>query len=255
MNGDDLKAALPELERFYQRFSRFFCRTEGRAASGRYLTGLMLAIERKNVAEQVGVPIRRLQEFLSDSPWDDDGCIDELQRFVGEHLGSRSGVVILDDTGFAKKGTHSAGVGHQYSGTLGRRDNCQVGVFLAYASSHGHTLVDRRLYLLKEWFTEDDAARCRRAGVPEGLVFRTKLELGAEMVRQAYEASHLPFQWVTGDAAYGDSHDLRSLVNELERWYCFEVSSNTDAWAMDPAWAVPPSQVPSIGVKAGGTRG
>jgi SRSO17 transposase len=243
MNAEDLKAAIPELERFHQRFARFFCRTEGRAASQRYLTGLMLPIERKNVenvAEQVGVPIRRLQEFLSDSPWDDEGCIDELQRFVGEHLGTKSGVLILDDTGFAKKGTHSAGVGRQYSGTLGRRDNCQVGVFLAYASSKGHTLVDRRLYLLKEWFTEEAAARWRRAAIPEGLEFRTKLDLGAEMVREAYQAGHLPFQWVTGDAAYGDSHDLRSLVTELERWYCFEVSSNTDVWAADPAWEVPP---------------
>ncbi|HUY09469.1 MAG TPA: transposase [Candidatus Dormibacteraeota bacterium] len=171
MNADDLNAAIPELERFHQRF---FCRTEGRAASRRYLTGLMLPIERKNVenvADQVGVPIRRLQEFLSDSPWDDDGCIDELQRFVGEHLGTRSGVLILDDTGFAKKGTHSAGVGRQHSGTLGRRDNCHVGMFLAHASSHGHTLVDRRLYLLKEWFTKDGAARRRLAGIPEGLVF------------------------------------------------------------------------------------
>jgi SRSO17 transposase len=111
MNGDDLKAAIPELERFHQRFARFFCRTEGQAASRRYLTGLMLPIERKNVenvAEQVGVPIRRLQEFLSG---DDDGCIDELQRFVGEHLGTKRGVPVLDDTGFPKKGIHSAGVG------------------------------------------------------------------------------------------------------------------------------------------------
>ena len=242
MNAEDLKAAIPELERFHQRFARFFCRAEGRAAGHRYLTGLMLPIDRKNVenvAEQVGVPTRRLQEFLSDSPWDDEGCIVELQRFVGEHLGSQSGVLVLDDTGFAKKGSHSAGVGRQYSGTLGRRDNCQVGVFLSYASSKGHTLVDRRLYLLKEWFGEAAGARRRRAAIPQGLEFKTKLELGAEMVRNAAAAGHLPFRWVTGDAAYGDSHDLRSLVTELGRWYCFEVSSNTNVWATDPDWRYP----------------
>ena len=243
MNAEDLKAAIPELERFHQRFARFFCRAEGRAAGHRYLTGLMLPIDRKNVenvAEQVGVPTRRLQEFLSDSPWDDEGCIVELQRFVGEHLGSQSGVLVLDDTGFAKKGSHSAGVGRQYSGTLGRRDNCQVGVFLSYASSKGHTLVDRRLYLLKEWFGEAAGARRRRAAIPQGLEFKTKLELGAEMVRNASAAGHLPFRWVTGDAAYGDSHDLRSLVTELGRWYCFEVSSNTNVWTTDPGWEIPP---------------
>jgi len=122
MNAADLEAATPELERFHQRFAGFCCRTEGPAASRRYLTGLMLPIERRNadnVAEQVGVPIRLRQDFLSDSPWDAEAGIDELQRLVGEHLGSTSGVLILEDTGFAKKGTQSAGVGRQYSGTLG----------------------------------------------------------------------------------------------------------------------------------------
>lgn len=249
MNATDLEALVPELEQFHQRFARFFCRTEGRAAGHRYLTGLMLPIERKNVenlAEQVGVPIRRFQEFLSDSPWDDDGCIEELQRFVAEHLGADDGVLILDDTGFAKKGTCSAGVGRQYSGTLGRTDNCQVGVFLAYASTKGHTLVDRRLYLLRDWFADDAAPRRRRAGIPDGLSFQTKLELGAAMVRQAHDAGHLPFHWVSGDAAYGDSHDLRALVDELGCWYCFEVSSNSEVWLTDPAWQVPSRQ---------GTRG
>ncbi|HUY23876.1 MAG TPA: transposase [Candidatus Saccharimonadales bacterium] len=100
--------------------------------------------------------------------------------------------------------------------------------------------MDRRLYLVQEWFTEEAAARRRRAAVPAGLEFRTKLDLGAEMVWDAYAGGHLPCQWVTGDAAYGDSHDLRALVAELERWYCLEVSSTTNVWAADPAWAVPP---------------
>ena len=242
MNADDLEALIPELEQFHQRFGRFFCRSEGRTASHRYLQGLLLPIERKNVenvVEQVGGSVRRFQEFLSDSPWDDAGCIEELQRFVGEHLGSPAGVLVLDDTGFAKRGTRSAGVGRQYSGTLGRTDNCQVGVFLAYASTKGHTLVDRRLYLMQEWFGAEAAERRRRAHVSDDLPFRTKLDLGAAMLRQAHAAGHLPFQWVTGDAAYGDSQDLRTLVSELGRWYCFEVSSNSDVWLTDPAWEAP----------------
>jgi len=150
MIDEDLEALLPALEGFHARFGRFFRRSEGRAWSRKYLIGLALPIERKNVeniAEQVGAPPRKLQEFLSESPWDDEGCIGELQRFVGEQFGAPGGVLILDDTGFAKKGIHSAGVGRQYSGTLGRVDNCQIGVFLGYASPHGHTLVDRRCTL------------------------------------------------------------------------------------------------------------
>ncbi|MBJ7594081.1 MAG: IS701 family transposase [Candidatus Dormibacteraeota bacterium] len=242
MNSRDLDDLLPELEAFHARFGSFFCRTEGRTAAQRYLGGLLLPLERKNVeniAEQVEMPIRGLQQFISVSPWDDDGCIDEVQRFVGEHLGAENGVLILDDTGFAKKGTWSAGVGRQYSGTLGRTDNCQVGVFLAYASDKGHTLVDRRLYLMRDWFEDTSAARRRRAHIPDDVTFHTKLELGAAMVRHAHEAGHLGYQWVTGDAAYGDSHDLRALVDALDRWYCFEVSSNSDVWCDQPAWAVP----------------
>ena len=157
MNDDDLHALLPALEGFHARFGRFFRRTEGRAFGRQYLIGLALPIERKNaenIAEQVGAPPRKLQEFLSDSPWDDEGCIGELQRFVGEQFGAPDGALLLDDTGFAKKGIHSAGVGRQYSGTLGRVDNCQVGVFLGYASRHGHTLVDRRLYLTAGWLPD-----------------------------------------------------------------------------------------------------
>ena len=240
----DLEALLPALEGFHARFARFFRRTEGRAFGRKYLIGLALPIERKNVeniAEQVGAPPRKLQEFLSDSPWDDEGCIGELQRFVGEQLGAPGGVLVLDDTGFPKKGIHSAGVGRQYSGTLGRVDNCQVGVFLGYASPHGHTLVDRRLYLDRRAGSPTrPSGRSPRAAVPETVRFRTKLELAAEMLTAAIERGHLPVGWVTADAAYGDSADLRALVASHGRWYCFEVSGTTEVWTTDPAWAVPP---------------
>jgi SRSO17 transposase len=158
----DLEVVLPELEQFHQRFGQYLCRSEGRFAAERYLGGSMLPIERRkmdNSAEQVGVSTRRLKEFISDSPWDDCGCIDGLQRFVAEHLGEEAEVLILDDTAFPKKGICSTGVGRQYSGTLGRTDTCQVGVLLAYASSKGHTLVDRRLYVFREWFEPESSER------------------------------------------------------------------------------------------------
>lgn len=243
MDEDDLEALLPALEGFHARFGRFFRRSEGRTLGRKYLMGLTLPIERKNaenVAERVEATPRKLQEFLSDSPWDDEGCIGELQRFVGEHLGTPCGVLVLDDTGFPKKGVHSAGVGRQYSGTLGRVDDCQVGVFLGYAGAHGHTLVDRRLYLTEGWLADPAKRASPRAAVPADVGFRTKLELAAEMLRRAAERDHLPCAWVTADAAYGDSHELRRLVAEQGRWYCFEVSSTAEVWTADPDWQVPP---------------
>ena len=242
MTEQDLRDLLPALQAFHARFHPFFCRTEGRAWSEKYLIGLTLPIERKNaenIAEQVGGAPRKLQEFLSDSPWDDQGCIGELQRFAGEQFGAANGVLILDDTGFAKKGTHSAGVARQYSGTLGRIDNCQVGVFLSYASPHGHTLVDGRLYLHRSWLDDPAKRNSPRAAVPAGVGFKTKLELAAEMLQAAAERGQLPYQWVTADAAYGDSHDLRALIAGLGRWYCLEVSRDTEVWSEAPHWQVP----------------
>jgi SRSO17 transposase len=242
ITSEDLAALLPELEAFHARFGQVFCRSEGRAWGQRYVAGLLLPIARKNVesiAEQVGAPPRKLQQLISDSPWDDAGCVAELQRLVGEQLGAPDGVLVVDDTGFAKKGMYSAGVGRQYSGTLGRRDNCQVGVFVGYASRHGHTLVDRRLYLLEPWFDPGAVARRRRAGVAEGLGFATKPQLAGELLGGIHAAGVLPFGWVTADAAYGDCHDLRQLVEELGKWYCVEVSSTAEVYQRDPAWQVP----------------
>jgi SRSO17 transposase len=242
MTEDDLKELMPQLEAYHKRFHGFFCRSEGRQWSRKYLIGLLLPIERKNVeniAEEVGAPPRKLQEFLSDSPWDDEGCIENHQRFVGEMFGAPNGVVIFDDTGFPKKGDKSAGVGRQYSGTLGKTDNCQVGVFMSYASVHGHTLVDRRLYILSQWFDEAAEGRRKRAAIPPPVTFKTKIELAMEMLDKAHKSGHLLFQWVSGDGAYGDAHEFRRHVQDMEKWYCFEVHCDTHVWTDDPAWKVP----------------
>lgn len=244
MTTDELRALLPELEAFYARFHRFFGRRESRAMGGKYLVGLTLPIERKNVeniAEQVEATPRKLQQFLSDSPWDDEGCVTELQHFIGEQFGEPNGVLVLDDTGFAKKGTHSAGVGRQYSGTLGRTDNCQVGVFLGYASAHGHTLVDRRLYVMRNWFEDPAKRELPKAALPAALEFKTKHVLAVEMLQACTGTGALPYQWVTADAGYGESHDLRQEVAALGRWYCFEVHCDSEVWRQPPRWAVPAS--------------
>jgi SRSO17 transposase len=240
---DDLRELMPQLEAYHSRFHSFFCRSEGRKWGMKYLQGLMMPIDRKNVeniAEEVGAQPRKLQEFLSDSPWNDEGCIEEHQRFVGELFGAPNGVVIFDDTGFPKKGDKSAGVGRQYSGTMGKTDNCQVGVFMSYASVHGHTLSDRRLYILSHWFEETALEKRKRSGIPQDIRFKTKIELAMEMLDRANERGHLLFQWVSGDCAYGDAHEFRKHVAGMGKWYCFEVYYNTNVWTDDPAWKVPP---------------
>jgi SRSO17 transposase len=243
MTENDLRELMPQLEAYHGRFHGFFCRSEGRKWSMKYLQGLMMPIERKNVeniAEEVVAPPRKLQEFLSDSPWNDDGCIEEHQRFVGELFGAPNGVVIFDDTGFPKKGDKSAGVGRQYSGTMGKTDNCQVGVFMSYASAYGHTLVDRRLYILSQWFEETALERRKRSGIPQDIRFKTKIELAMEMLDMAGERGHLLFQWVSGDCAYGDAHEFRKHVAGMGKWYCFEVRHDTPIWTDDPIWKMPP---------------
>ena len=243
MTENDLNDLMPSLKLFYTRFHSYFCRSEGRKSGEKYIHGLLMPIERKNVeniAEEVGLTPRKLQEFVSDSPWDDRGCINELQKIVGENFGSPNGVLVLDDTGFPKKGNVSAGVGRQYSGTLGQRGNCQIGVFLGYASPYGHTLVDCRLYIMQQWFSEEFDFRRSRAAFPDEIKFLTKLELGAEMLQEANKNGHLLYQWVTGDSAYGECHELRRIVEAMNKWYCFEVHRDAQVWLKKPQWAIPP---------------
>jgi SRSO17 transposase len=153
----------------------------------------------ENLAEAVaGATPRALPRFLSESPWPVAPLIAALQRLVGECLGEPGGVVVLDDTGFAKQGQQSVGVARQYSGTLGKVANCQVGVFLAYVSARGHALIDQRLYLPRVW--TDDAARCRQAGVPADVTYRSKGDLALALLGEARQRGQLAGRWVTADS-------------------------------------------------------
>jgi SRSO17 transposase len=164
------------LEALHARIARRFRRAEARERVKRYLAGLLDQVERKNgwqLAEHLGESgPQGVQRLLNAADWDEDAVRDDLRSYVVEHLGAPDGVLIVDETGFIKKGTKSVGVQRQYSGTAGRRENCQIGVFLSYASSKGRTFLDRELYLPQEW--ADDPVRRRQAGVPEEVVFATK---------------------------------------------------------------------------------
>src|ERR1700694_1134212 len=160
-----------------------FVRREARWRAWAYLRGLLSPVERKNgwqVAEVNGDPTPYgVQHLLGRAQWEADEVRDDLRSYVVEHLGDPQAVLVVDETGFLKKGQHSAGVARQYSGTAGRVDNCQIGVFLTYASSQGHVMLDRELYLPQAW--TDDVGRCERAGIPPARAFATKPQLARQM--------------------------------------------------------------------------
>ncbi len=159
--------------------------------------------------------------------WDPDQVRDDLRQYVVGALGDPEAVLVLDETGFLKKGTRSAGVARQYTGTAGRIENAQVGVFLTYASQHGAAFIDRALYLPKEW--TDDPKRCRTAGVPEGTAFATKPGLARAMLERAFAAG-VPAAWVTGDEVYGGDGSLRRWLESERRAYVLAVRANQYVW-------------------------
>src|SRR5215472_2455137 len=204
-----------ELDRVHARIAGRFARSEPRARAREYLSGLVAGLERKNgwtLAERAGeASPDGMQRLLRWADWDVDGARDDLRAYVMEQLGEADGVLIADESGFLKKGVRSAGVQRQYSGTAGRTENCQIGVFLAYASTRGHALIDRELYLPRSW--TDDRDRCAAAGVPDEVEFATKGQLAERMLARALDAG-VPFAWFTADEVYGQAKYLRTWLEE-----------------------------------------
>jgi SRSO17 transposase len=222
-----VKLAVAELDALHERVAGRFTRSEPRTRVRQYVSGLAAGLERKNgwtLAEQAGEQAPDgMQRLLRWADWDIDGVRDDVRDHVIERLGDRAGVLILDDTGFVKKGTHSAGVQRQYSGTAGRVENCQIGVFLAYATDRGHALIDRELYLLETWTNDRD--RCRAAGIPDEVEFATKPRLGMAMLERALDAK-VPFAWVTADEAYGQVKYLRFWLEQHDAAYVLATKRN-----------------------------
>jgi SRSO17 transposase len=219
-----VELAADELDRVLERIGGRFVRAEPRARVRRYVAGLTAGLERKNgwtLAEEAGeVSPDGMQRLLRRAGWDVDGVRDDVRDYVMGHLGGRDGVLIADETGFIKKGARSAGVQRQYSGTAGRTENCQIGVFLAYASQHGHALIDRELYLPQSW--TDDPGRCRAAGIPRDVEFATKPAQAQAMIARAIEAD-VPFAWFTGDEVYGQAKWLQAWLQERGVFYVMAI--------------------------------
>ena len=229
------------LEGLHERLVPHFARTEPRRRVRAYMEGLLGGAERRNgwhLAEAAGEQTPYgMQRLVASASWSADEVRDDLQQYVSEHLGSAEAVLVLDETGFLKKGRKSAGVARQYSGTAGRIENCQIGVFVAYATSEGAALIDRELYLPKEWTQDQD--RCREAGIPDETGFATKPQLARRMLERAFTAD-LPHSWITADEVYGRDRRLRLWLEEQERPFVLAVSAQEKPWIW---WESAPRQI------------
>lgn len=221
---DDLAAWTAGLDDLFALVAGRFFRVEPRLRARSYVRGLLAPLAAKNgwtLAEAAGnATPDGMQRLLNRAAWDDDGVRDDVRAYVARHLGAADGVLVVDETGFLKKGTKSAGVQRQYSGTAGRVENCQLGVFCAYATSKGRALIDRELYLPKSWIA--DRERCREAAVPDDVEFAAKTELARTMLARALEGG-VPAAWVTADEAYGKDGKFRAFLEQRRIGYVVAV--------------------------------
>lgn len=237
LDGDlDRDPVYASFAAFHGRFAGIFSRPEPRTQAGKYLRALMGPVERRNgwqIAEAVGdLGPGAVQRLLHQAVWSADAAGDRLREVVIETFGDPEGIGVVDETGFLKKGTESVGVGRQYTGTAGKVENCQVGVFVSYVSPKGHILLERELYLPKAW--AGDAARREKAKVPRGVRFQTKPALARRMLARTWAAG-VPMRWVTGDEVYGNDPKFRDFVSAHDRRFVLAVGCKTRVWTTRPA--------------------
>ena len=247
MTSDELRAATDQLLNLHERFAPLFGRTESRGHSTDYVKGLLVSSERKNVeaislrvcADQPGrKEVLAMQRFLSQASWNHQDVQREIQAVFTEELipsalRSPIGTVgVIDESGFAKRGTESVGVKRQWCGRLGKKENCQVGVYWIGVTPAGCAMLEHQVYLPQEWAI--DSARRNKAHVPEEIAFQTKLEIATTLRRRIAETGHVLFDWVIGDELYGRNHDFLDAMDSDEQHYVMEVPTNTVVWTVDP---------------------
>jgi SRSO17 transposase len=225
LTDDDLAAWIAGLDDLFALVAGRFHRVEPRRRARAYVRGLLAPLASKNgwtLAEAAGDGTPDgMQRLLNAAAWDADEVRDDVRAYVAGHLGAADGVLVVDETGFLKKGTKSAGVQRQYSGTAGRIENCQLGVFCAYATAKGRALIDRELYLPKSWIADRD--RCREAAVPGDMEFATKTELARQMLARALDGG-VPAAWATADEAYGRDQKFRAWLEQRRIGYVVAVA-------------------------------
>jgi SRSO17 transposase len=241
----DVEALADELIAYHAHFAPLFARSEQRQWALTYLQGQLADLERKSIepmalAHPAG-NVQAMQQFISLGAWDDAALLRTHQQLVADTLGdAATGVLILDGCDFPKQGTHSVGVARQWCGALGKVANCQASVVACYASQHGYTLVDRRLYMPKQWFTPAYQARREQCGVPADLTFQTQSELAWAIIERLHAQQVLSFRWVIADEHFGNNPTLLDRIAAADLYYLMEVPHDTLVWQTRPATAVPP---------------
>ena len=229
---EDIEDFDNELKGFHENFRDCFSRSESRDHFYKYMAGQFSELERKSI-EPIALAvkdcnIRAMQNFVSDVVWDDDKILTKYRNMIVDDLGDPNGVLIFDETGFIKKGDYSVGVGKQYCGNVGKVENCQVGVFAAYASPHGYCLLDKRLFIPQKWFSDDYALRRKKCELPEDISFMSKPQLATQMLQDIVEENQVPFKWAVADSIYGNSSDFIKAVEQCSGMYYFvSVPSDT----------------------------
>jgi len=235
----DVHSFVEELKGFHSEFKDCFARSESRDNFFKYMVGQFSDIERKSIEpialKVVAGQVRPMQRLISDVIWDRKKIMQKYRSMVNEDLGDRNGVLIFDETGFVKKGDESAGVGKQYCGSVGKVENCQVGVFAAYASRHGYCLLDARLFIPDKWFSDDYAKKRTKCQFPEDLEFNTKPQLAVAMFRELDNQESIPFKYVVADTIYGNSPDfIEAVENCVGATYFVSVANDTLCWLTQP---------------------
>lgn len=239
----DVDALLPALNDYVNQFAPAFARADQHAWARRYIHGLLLPLPRKScepIALALDVSVRRLQSFISESPWSAAAVTSIHEQLVARSLADADdGVFLIDESALPKQGRHSAGVAPQYCGALGKVCTCQVGVFIGYASARGYTLLGGQLFVPQGWFAEAHAALRQDVGIPDDLTFRTKPQIAAQLLAALVARGSVPGRWVATDALYGNSPAFRTAVDALGLWYFCEVSCDQRVWRRTPAMTVP----------------
>ena len=239
LDKGDIDDFANELKGFHEQFADCFHRSESREHFYNYMSGQFSQLERKSI-EPIALAVkdgnvRAMQRFISTAQWDDDSIASKYRSFVNDDLGSSNAALIFDESGFPKKGQDSVGVGRQYCGTIGKVDNCQVGVFAAYASEYGYALVDKRLFVPEQWFSEEYCGRRKKCSLPEDATFRTKPQLATEMLQAISAEKTLPFKYVLADSIYGVSPEFIEAVEGLPGiTYFVSVPKSTLCWLKKP---------------------
>jgi SRSO17 transposase len=241
----DVEALADQLLAYHAHFAPLFARSEQRQWALTYLQGQLADLERKSI-EPIALAhpdgnVQALQQFISLGAWDDTAVLESHQQLVADTLGDKdTGVLIIDGCDFPKQGNHSVGVARQWCGALGKVANCQASVVACYASQHGYTLVDRRLYMPKSWFTRTYQDRREKCAVPADLAFQTQPELAWALIETLHNQQILPFQWVIADEHFGNNPVLLDRITAADLNYLMEVPHDTLVWRERPTTVVPP---------------